>query len=59
MLCDSDTNLEPTIDDSGGVNRWGFERKCRDFTGVRDWAEKWSVGIEGIDSPGHDHGHGR
>ncbi|OTA99910.1 hypothetical protein M426DRAFT_66888, partial [Hypoxylon sp. CI-4A] len=41
LMCHADTNLEPIDIDLGGVNGFGFPRKCRDFTKVTAWTDKW------------------
>jgi len=40
FICAADANLEPVDVEQGGVSGWGFERKCRDFQAVKDWAER-------------------
>ena len=43
LMCSADTNLEPVTRDVKGVTGWGFTRTCRDWDGVKAWAEKnWS-----------------
>lgn len=52
IMCAADTNLEPVSVDLDGntvTEPWMGERVCRDWEGVRMWAEKWHVGDgEGI-----------
>ncbi|QKX60767.1 uncharacterized protein TRUGW13939_07913 [Talaromyces rugulosus] len=43
LMCSADTNLELVDRDLKGVTGWGFYRTCRDYEGVKAWAEKnWS-----------------
>jgi len=48
VMCSADTNLEGTRVLEGGmveaVAFGGAERTCRDWEGVKGWAEKWSAG---------------
>ena len=39
FICMADTNLEPVDMELGGVTGWRFDRTCRDFQAVKDWAE--------------------
>ena len=39
LMCTADTNLEPVDFELGGVTGWNFERTCRDFRQVKEWAE--------------------
>lgn len=41
LICAADTNLEPKNQKTGKTNGWGFERTCRNFQQVLDFAEKW------------------
>ena len=41
IMCDADTNLEPVNMELGGVTGWKYERTCRNFAHVKEWAEKW------------------
>jgi Mycotoxin biosynthesis protein UstYa len=41
LVCAADSNLEPVDVELGGVTGWGFERTCRDFEGVKEWAGRW------------------
>jgi hypothetical protein len=48
-MCAADTNLEPVNFELGGVTGWQFNRTCRDFEGVKKWAEvnrKWDDNIQ-------------
>ncbi|KAI0505449.1 hypothetical protein F5B22DRAFT_524948 [Xylaria bambusicola] len=45
IMCSADTNLEPIIENRGGVNGFGSLRKCRDFSQVSAWADKWRVEV--------------
>lgn len=43
ILCSADSGLESVRE---GVNinidfNWGFQRVCRDYQGLKAWAEKW------------------
>ena len=42
--CAADTNLEPVDFELGGVTGWGFDRNCRNFEAVVEWAEDWTAG---------------
>jgi hypothetical protein len=47
LMCAADTNLEDTgVQDDGlqGAEGWGTKRVCRDFWGVKEWAERWRDG---------------
>ncbi|KAK3322705.1 hypothetical protein B0H66DRAFT_212980 [Apodospora peruviana] len=45
--CAADTNVEPVDWTVKGVSGWGFERVCRDFSLLKEHAQKWKVpGIE-------------
>ncbi|KAF2205337.1 hypothetical protein GQ43DRAFT_362708, partial [Delitschia confertaspora ATCC 74209] len=49
ILCAADSNLEPVDFGLGGVTGWGSSRKCRDYSELVSWAEKWKSGAtEGI-----------
>ncbi len=41
LMCNADTNLEVIDWHTGGSTGWGFERQCRDYKKVVDWAERW------------------
>ena len=41
IMCAGDTNLESVDQETFTSTGWGFERQCRDYEGVREWAEKW------------------
>ncbi|KAI1120109.1 hypothetical protein F5Y10DRAFT_259064 [Nemania abortiva] len=43
VMCSADTNLEPVIEGRRGVNGFGSDRKCRDFSRLSAWADKWGV----------------
>lgn len=47
LMCASDTNMEYVDKDILGTNGWGFERKCRDYNSVVEWAEKWKNSTAG------------
>jgi len=50
LMCAADTNLEPVDFELGGVTGWAFERTCRDFEAVKEWAglnRAWDEGIKG------------
>lgn len=49
LICAADTNLEPVNFELGGVTGWQFNRTCRDFEGIKKWAEvnrKWDDSIQ-------------
>ena len=46
LMCASDTTLEPVDATLGGVTGWGNERVCRDYIGVKAWAEERRVSNE-------------
>ena len=41
IMCNADTNLEIIDWQIGGSTGWGFERQCRDYDKIVDWAERW------------------
>ena len=41
LMCNADTNLEVIDWQIGGSTGWGFERHCRDYDNIVDWAERW------------------
>lgn len=41
LVCAADSNLEPVDFELGGVTGWSFQRTCRDFDRIKDWAEQW------------------
>ena len=65
MVCLADSNLEPVNRTLGGVTGWMGGRKCRDFEGLRGWADRWEDWDRALDGMGegeghgHGHGHGR
>jgi len=40
-MCAADINLEPINIPLGGVTGWDGDRKCRNFSAVHDFAERW------------------
>ncbi|KAL4860740.1 hypothetical protein BDV12DRAFT_208890 [Aspergillus spectabilis] len=40
LLCAADSTLEPTTEKVNGNPKWGFEKQCRDYESVKNWAEK-------------------
>lgn len=48
LQCASDSNLEPVVGRVVGNPDWGFVRQCRDFDGLKEWAEEWAA----FDIPG-------
>lgn len=49
-MCAADTNLEGVSETSEGnvvTEPWEAKRVCRDWEGVKAWAEKWKAG-EGV-----------
>ena len=43
LICLADTNLEKLNYTTRGVSGWQTERTCRDFEGVRSFANEWEV----------------
>ena len=41
LICLADTNLEKLNYTTRGVSGWQTDRTCRNFDGVRAWAEEW------------------
>ena len=39
-MCSADSSIEPAVDTVNGFLGSGFQRKCRDFSELRIWAEK-------------------
>ncbi|MDI1485618.1 MAG: hypothetical protein OHK93_003807 [Ramalina farinacea] len=52
LICNADTNLEPVDFELGGVTGWKFERTCRNFDKVKEWAEEWHSWDPAIEQPG-------
>ncbi|KAJ5116614.1 hypothetical protein N7456_000962 [Penicillium angulare] len=48
LQCASDSHLEPVGERVVGNPSWGFDRQCRDFEGLKAWAEEWAA----VDIPG-------
>lgn len=49
LMCAADTNLEPVDFELGGVTGWRFDKTCRNFEEVKEWAEvnrKWDDQIK-------------
>ena len=40
IQCSADSTAEPSIDTMNGFLGAGFPRQCRDFTRLKEWAEK-------------------
>ncbi|KAK4695118.1 hypothetical protein P7C71_g2573, partial [Lecanoromycetidae sp. Uapishka_2] len=51
LMCMADTNLEPVDFALGGVTGWSFERTCRDFEAVKEWAEVNRAWDEDVEMP--------
>lgn len=43
LQCASDSSLEPVTERVVGNPNWGFQRQCRDYEGLKRWAEKWAA----------------
>ena len=43
LMCCADSSLEPFKAPPGGFPGMGFERQCRDYQGLKNWAEDWRV----------------
>lgn len=41
LVCAADSNLESVDFELGGVTGWSFQRTCRNFDHIKDWAEQW------------------
>ena len=41
LMCSADSSIEPAGKRIEGFLGWGFQRQCRDYGGLMDWAEKW------------------
>ncbi|KAF4628597.1 hypothetical protein G7Y89_g9558 [Cudoniella acicularis] len=50
LMCAADTNLEPVDFELGGVTGWKYNRKCRDFEAVKDWADQWRSWPDDLES---------
>lgn len=52
-MCAADTNLEVVGRKTHTTNGWGQEKTCRDYEGVRGFAERWKnssdVGILSVE----------
>lgn len=51
LMCAADTNLEPVDLELGGVTGWKFQRTCRNFEAVKEWAEEnrhWPSLADGV-----------
>jgi hypothetical protein len=40
LMCAADHTLEPVDPKLGGVTGWGVKRTCRDWDGLKSWAEE-------------------
>jgi Mycotoxin biosynthesis protein UstYa len=54
LMCNADTNLEPVDFSLGGVTGWKFDRKCRNFDAIKDWAETYRSWDAALPVGGHD-----
>jgi len=41
LMCHTDTNIEPVIEDLHGVKGFGTEHQCRDFNRAKEWVTEW------------------
>ena len=57
LMCNADTNLEPVDFKLGGVTGWKYDRSCRNFDAVKDWADKWHSWDPSLPTGGHEHHH--
>lgn len=48
LQCCADSSLEPNKEKVVGNPDWGFKRQCRNFPGLKSWAEEWAA----VDLPG-------
>lgn len=46
LICLADANLEEMNYTTRGVSGWQTERTCRDFEGLRTWADEWGIARE-------------
>ncbi|KAI1124452.1 hypothetical protein F5Y10DRAFT_249326 [Nemania abortiva] len=46
LMCLSDANLENMNYTTQGVSGWQTERTCRNFEGLRSWANEWGIARE-------------
>ncbi|KAI0100070.1 hypothetical protein GGR51DRAFT_378557 [Nemania sp. FL0031] len=46
LMCLSDANLENMNYTTQGVSGWQTERTCRDFEGLKSWANEWGISRE-------------
>lgn len=42
-MCSADPTLEPTENAETGFLGWGFQRQCRDYDALKEWAEDWKA----------------
>ena len=40
ITCSADSTVEPAVDKENGFLGSGFERQCRDFVQLKEWAEE-------------------
>ncbi|GAD93056.1 hypothetical protein AOR_1_1484164 [Paecilomyces variotii No. 5] len=43
LMCAADANLEPATQKINNNPDWGFDRQCRSYEEVKNWAEQWRV----------------
>jgi hypothetical protein len=46
LICLADSNLETMNYTTRGVSGWKTERTCRNFEGLRQWADQWGISRE-------------
>lgn len=42
-MCVADTNIEAFNYTIGGVSGWQSERTCKDYDGIKAWADQWGM----------------
>ena len=42
-MCSADSSIEPAGSRVEGFLGWGFQRRCRDYEELKEWAEQWKA----------------
>jgi hypothetical protein len=43
IMCSADSSIEPAGSRIQGFLGWGFQRQCKSYDQLRDWAEEWKA----------------
>jgi hypothetical protein len=42
-MCSADSSIEPAGSRVKGFLGWGFQRQCKNYNELKDWAEEWKA----------------